>query len=162
MRPMLGRLMMASRFIKRPTSRTMMVLLLNPTGTTISLKTSTKLKDHPRLRLKPSIGANTLMMTRHAEWGGPCFCCLSFLRYFKERLPKNLQRHLRGMVGTSLAVNANFPGTRHRDQNNDGVSAVAMFHDGEGGRLMYWPSDDQKANIESLPLSAAVPMTRRP
>lgn len=56
-------------------------------------------------------------------------------------------------VCSAININANYAGKRHRDQNNEGPSAIRAFGKFKGGKLMYWPGDVKKASrpgVETL------------
>jgi len=52
---------------------------------------------------------------------------------------------------TSINVNKNYAGRRHRDGNNVGPSVIKAFGKFEGGQLQYFPNDDRKYQLEDLP-----------
>lgn len=55
---------------------------------------------------------------------------------------------------TSIHVNSGFASRRHRDHGSAGPAAVRAFGDFSGGQLVYWPEDDQSAEVERLPDAA--------
>jgi len=57
---------------------------------------------------------------------------------------------------TSINVNKNYAGRRHRDGSNVGPSIIQAFGKFTGGKLQYFPNDDKKLELEDLPLSDKV------
>jgi len=62
---------------------------------------------------------------------------------------------------TSINVNKNYAGRRHRDASNVGPSIIQAFGDFEGGRLKYFPNDDKSTELEDLPSTDMVALDLR-
>jgi len=67
--------------------------------------------------------------------------------YLEDNLPRDMPRfHF-----TSINVNKNYAGRRHRDGNNLGPSVIKAFGNFTGGHLHYFPSDDRSLDLDDLP-----------
>lgn len=53
----------------------------------------------------------------------------------------NLPKGVDSFPCTSININANYAGKRHRDGNNEGPSLIRAFGEFAGGELRYWPED---------------------
>lgn len=74
-------------------------------------------------------------------------------RWLTDRLPKEVQ----SFKFTTLNLNKNYAGKRHRDGNNFGPSMIKGFGDYEKGELNVFPSDDRAVtDLDKLPQSDRV------
>jgi len=61
-----------------------------------------------------------------------------------------------GFPFTSINVNKNYAGRRHRDGNNVGPSFIKALGSFKGGQLKYFPDDDRSLAVEELSPSDSV------
>merc|ERR1740121_3291549 len=70
--------------------------------------------------------------------------------YLHDHLPSSIPK----FTFTSINVNKNYAGRRHRDGNNVGPSAIKAFGNFKGGQLEYFEHDDRsigRDNLDQLP-----------
>uniref|UniRef100_A0A7S4RZJ5 Uncharacterized protein n=1 Tax=Alexandrium monilatum TaxID=311494 RepID=A0A7S4RZJ5_9DINO len=73
--------------------------------------------------------------------------CQLFCRWLKDHTPADLgEDH----VFTSINVNSGYAAKLHRDAGNVGPSMIKAFGKFSGGRLRYWPDDDQHRKLEEV------------
>lgn len=72
--------------------------------------------------------------------------------YLHDHLPESIGK----FTFTSINVNKNYAGRRHRDGNNVGPSVIKAFGKFTGGLLEYFPNDNRKMQLEDLPESDKV------
>lgn len=77
--------------------------------------------------------------------------------YLRDHLPKGIPE----FAFTSINVNKNYAGRRHRDANNVGPSVIKAFGKFKGGRLQYFPNDDKSMDLENLPSTDTVTLDLR-
>lgn len=67
--------------------------------------------------------------------------------YMHDNLPPELKDTF---VYTSININKDYAGARHRDQGNSGPSFLKALGDFKGGQLQYFPGDDKSKKLEEL------------
>merc|ERR1719424_2009709 len=74
-------------------------------------------------------------------------------RYLKEHMPAEYKTKF---VYTSININKDYAGARHRDQGNQGPSFLKAFGKFSGGQLRYFPGDAHTGGVEELSSDGAV------
>lgn len=74
-------------------------------------------------------------------------------RYLSDHLPQEFKTLF---VYTSINVNKDYAGARHRDQGNRGPSVLKALGNFKGGKLQYFPSDDHSKKLEDLSSNGAM------
>jgi hypothetical protein len=69
-------------------------------------------------------------------------------RYIKDNLPHDVKGKF---VYTSININKDYAGKRHRDAGNSGPSLLKSLGRFTGGRLNYFPDDNGAEAVEDLP-----------
>lgn len=77
--------------------------------------------------------------------------------FMRDHLPDGIP----SFTFTSINVNKNYAGRRHRDASNVGPSIIAALGEFKGGRLCYFPNDDKSLDLENLPKSDMVTLDLR-
>jgi len=73
--------------------------------------------------------------------------------YLADHMPKELKD---SFVFTSININKDYAGARHRDQGNSGPSVLKALGDFTGGELVYFPSDAHTGPVEDLAAETSV------
>lgn len=71
-------------------------------------------------------------------------------RYLHDHVPDEFKEKF---YFTSININKDYAGARHRDQSNAGPSFLKAFGNFKGGQLRYFPGDDHSQNLEHLSLN---------
>jgi len=79
-------------------------------------------------------------------------CSKVLCDYLSDHLPAEFSK----FTFTSINVNKNYAGRRHRDGNNVGPSVIKAFGKYKGGQLQYFPNDNRALQLEDLPESDKV------
>jgi hypothetical protein len=77
--------------------------------------------------------------------------------FMRDHLPEGIP----SFRFTSINVNKNYAGRRHRDASNVGPSILAALGEFKGGRLYYFPNDDKSLDLEDIPKSDMVTLDTR-
>jgi hypothetical protein len=70
-------------------------------------------------------------------------------RYIKDNLPDDFRAKF---AYTSININKDYAGKRHRDAGNAGPSVLRALGRFTGGRLNYFPDDNGAEDVENLPV----------
>ncbi|CAE8625520.1 unnamed protein product [Polarella glacialis] len=75
----------------------------------------------------------------------------NFMKVLTKYLSDHMPEEYKTRFGyTSINVNKDYAGARHRDQGNRGPSFLKAFGDFKGGELQYLPGDDRSRKLEEL------------